>query len=77
MEQIICDMRITFKKSATGKHFATVRLLTPAEVRFHNISLPEGTPAYALYERCAQEAIQRLLSVPGSHEVALQCHLPV
>lgn len=75
--QSIGDLHIKFERTKTGKTLATVRLTTSAEVRWHRVSLPAGTPAYALYEKIAQDSLKRILGVPGVMEVMMQPVLPM
>lgn len=75
MQTTIGDMRISFRRTLSGRTLATIRLATAAEIRWHRISFPPGTPAYALYETCAQEVIRKFASVPGATETWMQCPL--
>ena len=76
-DQPIGDMRLTATRTKSGETVVKVRLLTSAEVRWHTVRIPQGAPAYALYEACAQEAIRKFASVPGATETWMQCPLPV
>lgn len=71
-------LNITFRKLRTGAILVTARVVTPEDVRWYRVTLPEGTDLPSMYRKLVLQALLHLEKAggPATRMVSYQGMLP-